>query len=464
MARASSLGWGALAGLVMVGLRLLLPWPLANVVEPWVNGGQVGSGIETAARGGAMFLGIFVALGMGDYAARVAFARFSVDLVGDLRSQAPKAPDKTRGDHLARMIGDTARLKEGLKGFLIHVVTNGLLCIGLVFMLMTLDVRLAAVFAGGLVVIFVGSLWFTSRVSGRAKRLRKREGRLANVIHEAHGTSKKAKKRAERGPQIKPSRKHPKATLTVLQGQATWAVHCVLALVILGCLAIAGPMGSHPLGHRELIVFLTYMLHIYHPVVRLARQLTRVGKLEACADRIRTAYEGESDPEVTERLAPLVGQVTWKQFSVRAGERGGGGLRLGPVSLVLKKGERVAVVGGVASGKTTLLESLAQRSRAKSSGQLLWDEVELAGLSTKTRKTRVAIRRSLSAATGAGKLSNLDILCIDDALESAAPETLDELFNIAGESLLLVSMRQPVQLERFDRVVRLECGQIEVNA
>lgn len=455
------LALGTIASLGIMALRLVLPWPLANWVKPWLHGQVEGARLDVALRGGALFLGIFALLGACDYFARVFFGRFAVDLVVELRHDAPRVGGKTTGDHLARMIGDTARLKEGLKGFLIHVVTNGLLCLGLVITLCVLDIWLGLLFAAGLGATFLMSYSFTRRVSGRAKRLRKREGRLATTIHKQHGASMKAKGRNDRGPQVKPSRARPKASLTVIQGQATWAAHTVLALVLLGCLGVAS--SSARMGERELIVLLTYLLHSYHPVIRLARQLTRVGKLEACAERVRDVFEKPGDKQQSKPLPGLEGVVEFRKFGLRAGLRGGGGMRIEPMSLTLSKGQRVAVVGGRASGKSSLMASLAQRNRAKQTGELLWDNLELGCVPTRARKERIGLFGSLKAAVRRGKAAGLDVVCVDDGLEGLVADrdveaALDDFFGTLEGCLILVGMRRPLGLKNFDRVLKLDHG------
>lgn len=457
--RRGILAGGSLAALGLVGLRLALPWPLAHMLKPWLKRGDVGSG--SAWQGALLFFALFVALGLCDYLARVAYARFAVELVRDLRASAAPLLKKRRGDFLARMIGDTARLKEGLKGFLIHVATNGLLCLGLVVTLAFLNPLLGLVFGCSLLGIGGVTAIFVRRVHLRARSLRKREGRLAEGIHERARRAARGAKASAAHPQVKPSRAVPKASLSVLQGWATWAVHAALALAILACLALAGPGGPRELSEEGLIVFMTYVLHTYHPIVRLARQLTRTGKLLASAERVREALEGSAGRGKLPPLPHLERGLTWCDFAVRAGHRCGGGLRLGPLDLFLQRGERVAVIGPCGAGKSTLLASVQTRQRAKTLGQLHWDACKLSGISTKQRAPRVGGAKTLEDTT---RLVEVDVIVLDDALEGVEPgerqATLEQLFAKAKNKLLLISMRRPFGLELFDRVVALEAGRI----
>ena len=155
---------GILGALLVVGLRLALPWPFRLMIDPWVSGQtlQLGGALSwipieinpVIALGGVFFV-LLLGVGYADFVERVNFARFAIGLVKDLRvrafsgiSQEDTLDQSTAsGDLVARLIGDTARIKAGLQGFLVHVATNGLLFAGVIIILIWMDLALGVIFA-----------------------------------------------------------------------------------------------------------------------------------------------------------------------------------------------------------------------------------------------------------------------------------------------------------------------------
>ena len=203
---------------------------------------------------------------------------------------------------------------------------------------------------------------------------------------------------------------------------------------------------------------MTYVLQAYHPVVRLARQLTRTGKLFAVAERIQEALEGASTAEVGEpgaELPRLMDKVTWHDFR----HRGPGGDRLGPLDLEVRRGQRVAVVGPCGSGKSTLLDSIVLRARKRTAGALRWDAIDLLAVPKRARKVRIGRAKALRSPDA---LEGLDVVVLDDTFDSgpdgARASAVTEALAALGDRTVFASMRRPVALEQFDCVVRLEAG------
>src|SRR5258708_1466459 len=129
---------GAMLGLCVVSIRLSIPWLFKAMLsgshnkhvrlQEWLHAGSV----EPTLLFGALFLVLLTLLGLADFLERLKFAQFAIGTVRDLRAKAfqsavqidPRIRPSGAGDLVARLIGDTARVKEGLKGFLVHCATN----------------------------------------------------------------------------------------------------------------------------------------------------------------------------------------------------------------------------------------------------------------------------------------------------------------------------------------------------
>jgi len=191
---------GATAALAVVGIRLAIPWLFHAALNPWLSQfDQTASAAGVLSRdymplllGGALWL-MFFGLGFADHRERLCFARFAIGTLRDIRAaafraamRAEKRPATARsGDLVSRLVGDTARMKAGLKGFLIHVATNGVLFFGGTVVLLWLHLGLGLVFATAGLAIALATTIGAAAIFRRALKYRIREGQLALAIEQS---------------------------------------------------------------------------------------------------------------------------------------------------------------------------------------------------------------------------------------------------------------------------------------
>jgi ABC-type bacteriocin/lantibiotic exporter with double-glycine peptidase domain len=290
------------------------------------------------------------------------------------------------GELVARLIGDTARVKEGLKGFLVHVVTNGALMLGASAVLIWVDPLLGAIFAVAVFLVICTTLLGTVRVYDKASRHRAKEGRLAESIQHAwrHNTID------DSFALVNQSSGEDEASVTRLQGRTTWMVHIIFGLAVLllmwqGMRSVA----TRNLQTGDMLIFMMYLLMMRSPIVQLARQGTRSGKIMACAGRIEQVLRDGEKEEAQSNLPPLQNRVLMDNVKVRRRRSEGGGRRLLIESLVVPAGARIAVVGAHGSGKTTLLQVLSGRETPKR-GNILWDDIPILEVSTRNLDTQIS--------------------------------------------------------------------------
>jgi ABC-type multidrug transport system fused ATPase/permease subunit len=298
---------GTLAAFMVVGARLSLPWPLRAVADRATGAagseallGLVPAAIDPALAMGGLFLLLASLLGFSDYLERIAFARFAGLTVGDLRASALAGAVGERsgctggnaGELVSRFVADGPRVRGGMQGFLVHVATSGILVTGMTAILLGMDATLGFVFlAAGLLTLGV-TAWSAARVFRHTLRQQQREAELANHLHAAledgGGTIDAAALQCGG---------RSEARCTHLQGVATWSTHAIFGAAILTALAIASSaVRAGTMNAGDMVVFLMYALMLHSPIVRLARQGSKTGKVFGAAHRLLQSVPPRSTP------------------------------------------------------------------------------------------------------------------------------------------------------------------------
>lgn len=287
---------GTLGTLGVVACRLALPWPLRGILELGF-GNELPGWFPATGAAELWLVGAFVAVallqGLSELVQRVSFARFAIGLVHALRKAAmQRLRGADPGDAIARVVGDSQRVKAGVKGILVRVTQNGVFVAGVVAILSLIDLRLGALFAAGIVAIGAVTAVGATLASRLARRLRRNEGLLAGNVHRLI-TGGDAGDLDE----LDRTTKRAEAKTAQLEGYTLWIVHGLLAATG-GAVLLLGLHGVRQgwLTAGELVTVLFYILLAHNPAVRLCRQGVRVGRVLASAERLVLAADAPPDP------------------------------------------------------------------------------------------------------------------------------------------------------------------------
>lgn len=399
---------GIVMALLVVGIRIILPWSLDAVLAPLLPDSEAvhwfdrlpGPLATTTALAGLFFV-LLVALGLADHRERLYFARFAIGSVHHLRTDAARSAVRLEhsnvvgansGDLIARLIGDTARVKTGLKGFLVHVATNGAMFLGVTFVLFRIDRNLGLVFAAAGALIAITTLWGAAAIFRRASKYRIREGDLADSIHNARNGDISSVSIAE----TSESSGHHEAAITAIQGRTTWSAHAIFGAAVVACLLL-GVRGveNGTVEIRHVVVFIMYALMMRAPMVQLARQGARTGKIFACLERvIEIIHSTTPTDEHGRQLPPLRNEIRAHNVHLRLGSMGSGKRLLGPISLSIAPGERIAVVGHAGCGKTKFAELFAGVTQPDE-GDIYWDQIDWTDVPRSTQGRHVVFANAV---------------------------------------------------------------------
>ncbi len=308
---------GCLAALVTVGARLATPWPAHALMAYWKLGVPGAPPVPAELMGldrplalGLAFLLLLATLGLADAVLRVQFARFSIGTMRDMRSAAVAAATRmasTRavraGDLVARLVGDTARVKAGLKGFLVHVAPSSMLFLGVSVILLTLSVRLGLVFLAAGLLTAALTAFGARAMYRRSKKYRRKEGKLADHLD---GTLRGDTDSGPLEAANRSSGRH-EASLTRIQSLTTWGTYIIYGSGVLVAIGIGSrEIALGVLEPRDMVLFLMYALILRGPTVRLARQGSRLGKTVATATRVvKILYRTPDDTTEDSEIAPV---------------------------------------------------------------------------------------------------------------------------------------------------------------
>jgi ABC-type multidrug transport system fused ATPase/permease subunit len=285
---------------------------------------------------GISFLFLVFLIGYLDYHERLFFGRFAAGMVRDLRRDAAAfvaglAPEDrvlSSGNLSARLIGDAVRVKAGLHSFLVQVTTGGLVFLGVTGILMWMHVVLGLIFAIAGVGTAIVTVWGGIRIFKKSLMKSKKEGKISDRIYALREekansggivldddedededdedvlTNDVAKER--------PTRSHPKAAVTRIQGTVTWIAHGLFGIAVLAALWVGSELvRTGQIQSGDMVVFMMYTLMIHGPIVRLARQGCRSGKILGSAYRLEQIFRKikESDASDSEPLSVDFGVI-----------------------------------------------------------------------------------------------------------------------------------------------------------
>ncbi|MEO7137742.1 MAG: ABC transporter ATP-binding protein [Gemmatimonadales bacterium] len=399
------LAMGALLGVCVVALQLLLPWPLKWILDSLAGARDPSGVVAWVARSpGSGFLALsaaFVALALASAGAefgqvmmlngagnRIA-SRFRTSLFGHILRQPLSFHEKQDvGELLTRVVYDTSRLRRGLNGVLIQIVQPVALFLGTLGVLWWHNRAMGFALGIGGLLALLAMQRRGRRIATAAKKQRRKEGSLAALVAEELRSIRELQTFGLTGSAllIRFGNRNVKSLgqeqkLRRLAAGLTFRVEAILAVTV-GLAVVLGikAVGAGDLRAGDLWLFVSYAAALRSPFTGFARQTARLGRTYACGERLAKLADREA--EIADGPVALTGlprgELAFEAVSAKAPTlaRGGRKWSLHEVSCLLPAGKRIAIVGPNGAGKSTLLR-LALRLADPVIGRVLLDGRDL---------------------------------------------------------------------------------------
>jgi ATP-binding cassette, subfamily B, bacterial len=401
--------------LLLVGATaaaLLQPWPLKLVVDSVL--GDTPSPLPSLESKAALLavliaaiVGLQVVVGTLTMAGTIIVIRAALRMVFRLRcilfehlqKLSLSFHDRTKvGDSLYRVAWDTYAVQTLLNNAIVPATTATLTLLGIAVVMALRDwrVTVAALTVAVPLVMLIRRL--DRPMSHHSMQVHERESDVSSRVQEtltairavqAFGREPLERERFER--QAEASLR-ANLHLTMLQTGSQLVIGLLMAV---GTAAVVGLAGLRALGGTltpgDVVLLAAYVVMLYKPLETLAYTAVAVQGAAAGARRVLALLDVQ--PDVIDRpdAAPLPGRAWGRlifegvSFAYRADEP-----VLRDVSLDLRPGETVAVVGASGAGKTTLA-TLMVRFYDPVAGRITLDGYDLRALTLRSLRENVAL-------------------------------------------------------------------------
>lgn len=434
--RAALMGGGAcLLGMALV--EMARPWPLklvfdyvllpkqqgiSSFLDSLFAGWSAGVVLAFASLG---LLVIALLSGLFNYGQTMLLGEVGHKVIGAIRLQMfshiqrlPQSYHDQRetGDLMMRITGDLSLVKDLLVTVLMTLGSRIIIVLGMLAAMFWLDTTLTLIALSVVPVLILANTHFSSRIKEASRRQRRKEGLLADAVHESFvgigltkifAQEKKQEKRFSKGVSS-----DVRAGLRIRKLEASFSrsveIIAALGMALVLWFGVRRAM-AHELSAGDLLIFVSYMRQLYRPVRDAARLSTRTAKALVSAQRVIDVLEIEApvddDPSALS-ASGIKGDIRFDRirFAYHSDHP-----VLHDVSFAIPPGETTAIIGPSGSGKSTIAKLLL-RLYEPTGGQIIIDgrdcrdyrvrglRKQIAGLSQDITMFHASIRENIAFA------------------------------------------------------------------
>ncbi len=301
------------------------------------------------------------------------------------------------GQLLSRSVGDVDRIRFLTGRAILHLVQISTLVVGVSISMLLLNRELALITLIIVPILGLSAWWFSQKIRPLSLQIRQREADLTSKLEQNLRGARIVKAFAREEAENDEFKRYNNRLLDKQLGEArmrSFFMPLMQLFASFGTLIILVYGGRQVIGDAltlgELVAFSTYITQLLMPVRRFGWILTSIAQASASAERIfeilDLTSEIKDDPDAVP-LGPIQGRVEFDEVSFAYNRRN---RILEQISFVIEPGERVALLGGTGSGKSSVI-SLIPRFYDPISGRITIDGTDIRKVTLKTLRDHIGI-------------------------------------------------------------------------
>ena len=292
--------------------------------------------------------------------------------------------NRSTGEIMSRVLNDTEHMQRIFVDGLEEIITAGLTLVGIMTVLFWLNWKLALLALVPIPLLIVGAIAFTKRIHTHYRKIRKGSAELNALlqdslagIRETMGYNRQAYE------QERFDGKSDQCRRDTLKAMYLWSYYSP-GMMLVGSLGGALVLWNGAqevlqlhLSVGELVMFMSYLALFYVPINQIHSVNHMLQHALAASERVFEVLDivpdVKDEPGVRAPATRLTGEIEFRQvhFHYRLEAP-----LLNDVSLIVRAGERVALVGPSGAGKSTILKLLT-RSYDVTGGEITIDGHDL---------------------------------------------------------------------------------------
>lgn len=368
---------------------LLQPKLMSKIVDD----GVLGHDMNLIIRTGLLMLLVLIGGGACGIAASafggIASQSFSRDLRVDVFKRVMglsfEQTDKfTTGSLVTRLTADITAIQQMVDFMLRMLVRDSLLFFGGIIMMLTLNVRFGIIILCALPVEIIMMIVILKKANPYYSIVAKRLDSVNSVVQENVTGARVVKAYVREDTEEK---RFDDANISLMESnlrvQTLMAILQPLLMIILNLSVIAviviggWQVQAKAMKVGEVMAAITYLTQVLHGVMMMSMMFQTLAKASASANRLREVLE--TDPVIKSGSVSLAdktgGTVSFKNVSFSYPETKGRPV-ISDLTLDIKSGESVAILGATGSGKSSLV-NLIPRFYDCTAGEVLVDGVNV---------------------------------------------------------------------------------------
>ena len=368
---------------------LLQPKLMSKIVDD----GVLGQDMDLIIRTGLLMLLVLIGGGACGIAASafggIASQSFSRDLRVDVFKRVMglsfEQTDKfTTGSLVTRLTADITAIQQMVDFMLRMLVRDSLLFFGGIIMMLTLNVRFGIIILCALPVEIIMMIVIIKKANPYYSIVAKRLDTVNSVVQENVTGARVVKAYVREDTEEK---RFDDANISLMESnlrvQTLMAILQPLLMIILNLSVIAviviggWQVQAQAMKVGEVMAAITYLTQVLHGVMMMSMMFQTLAKASASANRLREVLE--TDPVIKSGSVSLSdktgGTVSFKNVSFSYPETKGRPV-ISDLTLDIKSGESVAILGATGSGKSSLV-NLIPRFYDCTAGEVLVDGVNV---------------------------------------------------------------------------------------